>query len=187
MVGHWRGSRRSKHRHSVESSAYWQYLLNRELAKSRRPTPSTAWGPSREKCYPTPVACSARTACASSSPRSRTKRATAERSRPRSSNGSSGPERRHTGSIRSFDEATQSCMRRSRSLRVTGSTESSPADDALAFERIVVSGVKRRNRPRADLQIDPNADGACAPTLFSGIPYPRRQTGVAADLPDRCR
>jgi hypothetical protein len=45
-------------------------------------------------------------------------------------------------------------MRRSRRRRVTGSSESGPADGALTFGRIVVPGIKRRTGPRAALWVD---------------------------------
>ncbi|MGB5102047.1 MAG: hypothetical protein WBO04_01845 [Steroidobacteraceae bacterium] len=74
-------------------------------------------------CSATRADCSERTACASSSPPSRTEHGTKESSHPRSSSGSIGPERRRTGSIHSFDEAIRSWMRWSPRLRVTGNTE----------------------------------------------------------------
>jgi hypothetical protein len=74
-------------------------------------------------CFTARVGCIAQTACGSSSPPSRTEHAATASSRPRSSCGSNGPGARQTGSIRSFDEAIRSWMRRSQRLRVTGNTE----------------------------------------------------------------
>src|SRR5690606_33851161 len=51
--GHRRGSLSSKHRHSAECSAYWQYLLDSKSTNGRRSTPSTACDTSREACYAT--------------------------------------------------------------------------------------------------------------------------------------
>ncbi len=60
-------------------------------------------------------------------------------------------------------------------------------DDLLTFERIAVSGIARRSGPHADICVDLWAGPACDPTLLSGNPYPRRQTGIAADCSDQSR
>ncbi len=98
----------------------------------RRCTRATKNVASCAPSFATRAGCSAQTACASSSPPSRTEHAATAVSRPRRNTGSSGPEPRPTGSIRSFDEAIQSWMRRSPRLRVTGNTEPAPISDPPA-------------------------------------------------------